>query len=179
VRCLDVNQDLWALSHAREYERTVKLMHHYVVYMPKPVNAPFDVAGQASTDMYLRTVQRDAAAANSTSTIENQKYWATNRDSLARLQEPLVDGWGNEIVLEFDQASRTVSFRSNGPDKITQTPDDVICRAAGHKLYYRYADEWRWDYTPSWTLPEGLQPVINRVTRDPAWRLAQFSRVVK
>jgi hypothetical protein len=145
----------WADERTSQYEATIAAMDGYAENMPRRTDWDFTVA---EWDLLRKT---SAKAYRTFSPSPERTKIAES------LEKPAIDAWGNEVLLHFESKTRTATFASTGPDGQRGTPDDVICLVVGGKNWDDFYNKIMWDYVKQWTLPEGLQPAIDKAVKKP------------
>jgi hypothetical protein len=159
----------WAAERAPQYETTIAAMDLYgdTGNMPRRTDWNFTI-------VEWQRLRAMAAHAYRTFSPTPERLKIAEAHS-----NPAKDAWGHEVLLNFDNSKRQATFLSVGPDGVKGTDDDVISLVVGRKNWDDDYDKIMWDYTKTWRLPEGLQPVLDKVIEKPENRKAEFSKAVK
>jgi hypothetical protein len=157
----------WANERASKYEATILAMDRYSENMPRRTDWDFTVAEWDRLRKHSAQIYRTISPSPERTKIAES------------LERPATDAWGKEVLLHFDDQTRTAAFVSTGPDAEKSTPDDVICLVVGGKHWDDFYDKVMWDYVKYWTVPEGLQPAVDKAVEDRKNRKSNFSKVVQ
>lgn len=157
----------WATERAPKYETTVAAMDLYSDNMPRRTDWEFTIIEWQRLRHMIAKIYRSSSP-------------SPERTKIAEaLENPAKDAWGHEVLLNFDNRQRQATFLSIGPDGAKGTDDDVVCLVVGRKQWDDDRDEIMWDYTKTWRLPEGMQPVLDKIIEKPENRKAQFTKTVE
>lgn len=138
----------WASEHLLEYADSAKAVNIYVNSLPSST-----IMGIREGWFKMRELSvRGAKSGNWTE--------AQRRDRIKMFSEPAMDAWGQEVLMAFDEASQMATFLSVGPDEAKGTEDDVVCVAAGQRVWSAPDERQIWEYQRTWRLPEHLGKAV-------------------
>jgi len=134
----------WADQNKTAYAATAKTMYLITLYkVPNPTQL-------LNLEAWMRFNRLLA---------EMLKKKPNDQDRLAVLtNDHSADAWGNEIETKFDSNNNSALVLSLGSDKVRGTDDDLLCL----NTFRRDVEDGRmvWAHDRTWTLPEGLDGVI-------------------
>lgn len=153
----------WVRAHADHYEATIATIDAYSDDLPRRADVPF-------TEAEWRVVRRVAA--------ELLERSGASPAEIASYEGPALDAWAREILVRFDDATRSALFVSLGPDGNMNTADDVVCEVKGTEAWDAAYGQALWNYGKSWRVPEGLDEIVQPyVSKEPPGHV-EFSHVV-
>lgn len=168
--------NVWATSHAADYQNTIAAMDRYSESMPRLTSKSLTFTTWNEHRHLLADFSKQILAIDKAIDAERR---ARLESEIASVDQPAMDAWNHEILLAFDDSKRQATFLSIGPDGKKATADDVLCLVTGRREWDSSRNEAVWEYTKQWLLPEGLQGAIDAAIKQPANRKAEFSKAVE
>ncbi|MGE3519253.1 MAG: hypothetical protein AB7J63_09905, partial [Vicinamibacterales bacterium] len=114
----------WASRNRSDYEQTFRSMDDFSQNLPRRTEVPLNV----ETWDQGRSIMAALVRHGGLSPVEKE-------ERLKSLEGPMFDAWGSEILMSFNDESRSATFLSVGADKLKGTNDDVICVVSGAKAW--------------------------------------------